>query len=235
MYYYRLISSMLKAVISTLGTGLYAVYKAENNANDSLGNYNGTASGGLTYTTGVNGNCFQFNGTTAMVSMSNNTFKFLDSGVNEFSIKLDLYTSDVNSAQGIFTNLYQLAGPAYYGWMIWLYNGQITLSRYNGTGTAYALSSTTLSINTQYKIVFTRKYGETKCYVNGTLVASDTDTHTISYDTIHYPRIGARKSTGSAEDWFCSNLLKLDEIYVYNRVLTSTEVTSLQTKYYPTF
>ena len=50
---------------STLLTNLYAVYKAENNANDSLGTYNGTAQGGLTYTTGKSGNAFVFNGVNA--------------------------------------------------------------------------------------------------------------------------------------------------------------------------
>jgi len=54
---------------STLLNNLFAVYKAESNANDSLGVYNGTANGGVTYSAGKSGNAFTFNGTTAYVSL----------------------------------------------------------------------------------------------------------------------------------------------------------------------
>ena len=50
-----------------LNINLYAVYKAESNANDSLGTYNGTAQAGLTYSAGKSGNAFVFNGTNAFV------------------------------------------------------------------------------------------------------------------------------------------------------------------------
>ena len=59
-----------------LWDSLYAAYKAESNANDELGTYNGTANGGLTYGTGVDGNSFAFNGTNAYVSLPTNQFNF---------------------------------------------------------------------------------------------------------------------------------------------------------------
>lgn len=230
MNYYSLISSMLKTTISTLPTGLYAVYKAESNANDSKGTYNGTAQGGLTYVSGVSGNQFQFNSGNSEILLPDN-FRFLDSGINEFSIKFDIYPTNVSTAQGVITNFFQTS--VYYGYMIWLYNNVITLSRYNGTTNAYALSSTTLTANTQYNIVFTRKNGSTKCYINGILVSSDTDTNSIVYDTTHYTKIGSRRSFPVVTDWFINTGTKIDEVYFYTKELTQSEVTELQTKYYP--
>lgn len=61
--------------LSPLLTSLYTVYKAENNANDSFGTNNGTAQGGLTYSTGKSGNAFTFNGTNAHVLMPVNSMK----------------------------------------------------------------------------------------------------------------------------------------------------------------
>ena len=63
-------------ITTTLNNGLYAVYKAESNANDSLGTYNGTAVGGLTYSGGKSGNAFLFNGTNSFVSLNNNSMNF---------------------------------------------------------------------------------------------------------------------------------------------------------------
>jgi hypothetical protein len=224
-------ASVTPAAASTLNTGIYAVYKAENNANDSLGLRNGTPYGGLTYSTGKSGNAFTFNGTSAEVALSDN-FRFTG---GEFSVSFWVYPTDVTNAQGVVTNFYQTNFfTIYWGWLIWLYNGKITFSRCNGTTTPYSLDSNTLSINTWYHVTFTRSNSNnrTRCYINGSLVSSDTDTHTISYDTAHYPRIGSRNSYGTT-DLFMKSGSKIDEVYFHNREITQAEVTELQTKYYP--
>jgi hypothetical protein len=55
---------------------LYAAYNADNNTNDALNTYNGTAIGGLTYSTGKINQAFQFNGTNSLVSLPTNSMKF---------------------------------------------------------------------------------------------------------------------------------------------------------------
>ncbi len=229
--YYSLISSMLKTTVSTLLTSLYAVYKGESNANDSLGTYNGTPQGGLTFTTGKSGNAFTFNGTSAEIALADN-FKFTG---GEFSVSFWVYPTDVTNAQGVVTNFQQTSFfTVYWGWKIWLYNGKITFTKGNGTTTPYSLDSNTLSINTWYHVTFTRSdsNNRTRCYINGSLVSSDTDTHTISYYITHYPRIGSRKSYDTT-DLFMKSGSKIDELNFHNREITQAEVTELQTKYYP--
>ena len=237
MYYYRLISSMLKAVISTLGTSLYAVYKAENNANDSLGNYNGIASGGVGYTTGKSGNAWYFNGANGYITLPDN-FKLSDSGANAFSISLWCYMTDTTSAgHGLFTNFMQNAG-VYYGWMLWYYQNNLYFSRYDGTSTGNTLTYTSIPMNAWYNIVVTRKNGSTKLYVNNVLVASDTSTNNTAYLTTHYPLLGARQSYITPNyDWFLEATSKIDEVSLWNKELTSTGVTDLYNagagKFYP--
>ena len=83
-------------ITSTLNTGLYAVYNADNNTNDSFGTLNGTAVGGLTYTTGKIGNAFQFNGTNAQIDFGNTAFNF---GSDSLSISMWFYPNAGNVLQ----------------------------------------------------------------------------------------------------------------------------------------
>lgn len=223
---------------STLLTNLYAVYKAENNANDSLGVYNGTAQGGLTYSSGKSGNAFTFNGTNSYVSLPNN-FKLSDSGSNAFSISVWCYMTDTTGlAHGLFTNFMQNASNGW-GWMLWYYQSKVYFTRRDGTSTSYDIvTPTTISLNTWHNIVATRKNGATKLYIDGTLIASDTSTVSIVYTTTHYPLIGARQSyTTPYYDWFLEGTTKVDEVNIWNKELTSTEVTELYNsgtgKFYP--
>lgn len=238
MYYYRLISSMLKAAVSTLLTSLYAVYKAESNANDSLGNYNGIASGGVGYTTGKSGNAWFFNAANGYITLPDN-FKLSDSGANAFSISLWCYMTDATGAgHGLFTNFMQNAGNGW-GWMLWYYQSKVYFTRRNGTSTSYDIvTPTTVSLNSWHHIVATRKNGATKLYIDGTLVASDTSTVSTVYTTTHYPLLGARQSYITPNhDWFLEVTSKIDEVSVWNKELTSTEVTELYNagtgKFYP--
>lgn len=237
MYYYRLISSMLKAVISSLGTGLYAVYKAESNANDSLGTYNGTAVGGLTYTAGKSGNAFTFNGTTAYVGLPTNSFKF-DS---DFSIclwsRLGGVASDV---QALFSNL-TFDGTYSYGYYLYYNNNVLNFQISNNSGSVLLNYTTTSLFNNWKNIVITRKYSTgTKMYIDGVLVASNTNTQNPNYHATMTPSIGAANygpTFSNLVQYYTSNTGKIDELNVWNKELTSTEVTELYNagagKFYP--
>ena len=247
MYYYRLISSMLKAVISSLGTGLYAVYKATgivttlntsifrvyngDNVNDTSGNaQNGTNVGGITFTTGKIGNAFTFNG-SGYVALPNNSLNLSDSGSNAYSISLWVkFTDNSGLPQGLLTNCMQ-SGSNSWGWMIWYWNNQIYLTRRAGTSTSYDLvtpSSPAISTNVDYNVVVTRKNGSTKLFINGLLVASDTSTVDTVYTTTHYPLIGARQTYATpVYEWYAKNGTKIDAVNVWNKELTANEVTAL--------
>ncbi len=238
MYYYRLISSMLKAVISTLGTSLYAVYKAESNANDSLLNYNGTPMGGLTYTAGKSGNAFTFNGTTAYVSLPNDSFNSL---TGDFSVSMWVNTVNTGGTQGLFSN-FAYDGSLLYGVVISNF-GNTRVTIFNGTGAGITLQESLVNpYNTWYMVTVTRKASTgTKIYYNGTLSASNTSTTNPVYSSGNIrPAIGAYNYGplfSNLVQYYAGNGTKIDELNVWSKELTSTEITELYNtgtgKFYP--
>jgi len=255
MYYYKLISSMLKATVSTLLTGLYAVYKAESNANDSLGTYNGTPQGGLTYTTGKSGNAFTFNGTNAQIQLPTNCFNSL---TGDFSISSWVYLPATYLGTGGATVyiLWNIMAP-----VSWANNLKgFTLRIISNTLVNFMISDGTTNVSLSFNdtssiylknsnwvhITATRKASTgSKLYLNGVLVSSDTSTQNPVYNsTFQTPNIGALRSTNSSgtlliNNDFAFNGTKIDELNVWNKQLTATEVTELYNsgtgKFYPTF
>jgi hypothetical protein len=220
---------------STLNTGLYAVYKAESNANYSLGNYNATAQGGLTYVTGVDGNGFNFNGTDAYVKQ--NTDDSWNGIGNSFSIKFDWFAKSGND-QGLLSNL-KLSGSNIYGWVIYYNASYLSIEFYNG-GTSsvstYRISDTNFSLNSWNKIVITHEHSTSnKIHVNavevtGSYTVGD-GTQNPTYTTGHQADIGAYYY--GTHQGFVKNATIIDEAYLFSKVLTPTEITELQTNYYP--
>lgn len=250
MNYYSLISSMLKATVNTLLTGLYAVYKAESNANDSLGIYNGTAQGGLTYTAGKSGNAFLFNGTSAYLSLPDNAFQFPSSN---FTISIWIYPTS-GSPQVIFNNYAYSAGSINKGWQLAINNitggqsGKITfsipISLTNSTD--WQFTTTALTNNAWNNIILTRVSSvNTYCWVNGisqsyTLSGTGANiTTNPTYHTTQYNTIGASKQLSGVVGAYMLNGSKIDEVYIYNRQLTTQEIIDIYNtgtgKFYPTF
>ena len=234
-----------------LTTDLYAVYKAENNANDSLLNYNGTAQGGLTYSTGKSGNAFTFNATTAAVSLPTNMF---NSFTGDFSISSWVYIpfGYLGSHQiNIICNFYA-PGWAYNfkGFRLCTSGNSVLFqladgSSFNGGSGIYSLSysnagSGGFTSNTWYHVVATRKSDTgSSIYLNGTLVNSDTNTVNPVMHTTMTPQIGRLYIPGVQDGYYAPNASKIDELNTWNKELTSADVTALYNagagKFYPTF
>ena len=235
MYYYRLISSMLKAVISTLSNGLYAVYKGESNANDSLGTYNGTAQGGLTYTAGKSGNCFVPNGTTGYISLPNNALNGLG---QTFTIAVWFNPSSVTS--GYHTIFSTVDSGFAYGWELDSFNDgtALTFQLYNTTQVNLVAGVGTISRNAWSLILIERIAGtSTKMYVNDTLVASNTSNVDARYGATMYASLGALKYGTSNVGQYLSANYNFDEVAFHSRALTTQEKTELYNagtgKFYP--
>jgi hypothetical protein len=227
---------------STLLTSLYAVYKAESNANDSLATYNGTAQGGLTYTAGKSGNAFTFNGTTGLVALANSSFDF----AGDFSISAWVkITSDPSSRGTIFSN-YNFDFVYNYGYFLYLNaNKTITFATNNAVNSQVVITSTTaLTLNTWYNITIKRDSVNKSnyLYINGTLEAQAINTGVgITYGTrAIQPTIGAIRQNNQGT-LSSSNFLNgsVDELNIWNKQLTATEVTELYNsgagKFYPTY
>lgn len=217
---------------STLLTNLFAMYKGENNSNDSLGVYNASAIGGLTYTTGISGNAFTFNGNNSSVNAPNNSFNFS----SDFSICLWLYLTDSSVNQDLYSNA-DLVSSVDRGYRV-SFRGPTNFIRFSIYGSSLVNLDTTTSIiplNTWTNIVITRKAStRTRIYINGVLSTSNTSLVNPNYTGTFEPVLGMYKSTTTPSTLNrLSNGSKIDEFALWNKELTQVEVTELQTKYYP--
>lgn len=231
-------TAMRGGSVNPLNTSLYAVYKAESNANDSLATYNGTAQGGLTYTAGKSGNAFTFNGTTAYVSLPNN---MINSLTGNFSVNMWVNVVNTGANQSLFSGkIYD--GTNSYGIAI-VNNGYNYIQICNGTSTVTSLQEASSNpYGTWYMVTVTRKASTgTKIYYNGTLSVSNTST----INPVFHPTLATKCAIGALDYstsyggiyYYCANGTKIDEVNIWNKELTSTEVTELYNastgKFYP--
>ena len=234
--YYPLINSMGSGTIpSTLNTGLYAVYKAESNANDSFSTYNGTAQGGLTYTTGRDGNAFAFNGTNSYISLPDDSINF----TNKFSYSFWVKSNDTTNYGVVVGNVQspRSSYSTFHGYEIGMDLGKFFIFFRNGYGNQYIYYTTNIVNNGNWNHIVitydpTNATTGTKIYVNGTLDRQGVTLNPIGYSSPMKPCIGARNHSGSPIN-FLPNGTILDEVGIWTKELTSTEVTELYTKYYP--
>jgi len=234
--YYPLINSMGSGAIpSTLNTDLYAVYKAENNANDSLSTYNGSAIGGVIYTTGKSGNSFDLNGTTGYINIGD----VMDVGLYSWTYSMWFNANTLSGYQTLFSKTIA-AGLEGRIWGL-INNNKIEFALQVSSSNIIISTNNTILSNTWYNVIFILdRSDKLKIYLNGAL-QSTTDLGSInnmnSYPVVNYnTNCPFRIGTYTASDNTTPTSLfsgKIDEFNVWNRVLTGSEITELQTKYYP--
>lgn len=224
---------------STLLNNLVSVYKAENNANDSLGTNNGSGIGGITSTTGKSGNAFNFNGTTAYVDMGD----VMDVGTSSWTYSIWINANNVSS--GLLFAKGRAAGLSGRVWA-GFNTGKLYFAFDKSNGLSIVIeTTTTYSTNTWYNFTCVLdRSSNLKMYVNG-LLASYTSTHDTNdmtpYISTNYNnntpfRLGCFTQSDNVTAYAFYNG-KLDEFNVWNRVLTPTEITELYNsgsgKFYP--
>lgn len=213
---------------STLLTNLHSIYKAESNANDSLGVYNGTAVGGLTYGTGKSGNAFVFNGTNSYVSFPSDFFE----PTGSFSFNVWFNTSSIAT----LTLLCLTNASGYLGLRVYFGGAtrNINFSKFPSGTTINTLTSAggvyTYGVWNMLTIVNDTSVGML-IYCNGTLIASNAVTSAISWGSSTLQRLGMNYNNGTPFDG------SLDEVGFWNKALTLSEITELYNsstgKYYP--
>jgi hypothetical protein len=225
---------------SSLKTSLYAVYNGELNTNDSYGSNNGTAIGGLTYSTGKIGNSFKFNGTNAYVSLPDNSLNF----TGDFSISLWLYHTASGNQEIISSFYYRVSPYSYSGWRLMLDNilGQTNkigffIPKSGATSLAYTqwdYKTTSLTLNAWNHIVIVRKSGvDTLAWVNGISQAYNLNesngglkTQDPTYSGLEKSSIGVAGGSTNFSLYMKANS-QIDGINIWNRALTESEITEL--------
>ena len=208
----------------TLLTSLYAAYNADNNTNDALNTYNGTAIGGLTYSTGKINQAFQFNGTNSLVSLPTNSMKF----TGDFSYSLWFNIASIGGYQILISN-YRNAGGDFGNYLIINPSGKLEFWGLANSTPSFSMANTTsLNTNTWYHVSVTKSASSVKMYVNGVLDRTTSPGVPMVYFSTMYPSIGSLyKWNGSLSDYFMSNGSKIDAVGIWNKELTASEITSL--------
>ncbi len=194
-----------------------ALYQLDN-VNETCGTWsNATNVGSATFTSGKFGDALTVNGSSQYLTLSDAwTYS------NDFSCSVWVY---INSLTGSYPSPISFNSSTSYDWYIELDLTGTPIINFvmpsAGPTTRVGSTGITLAINTWYHIACTTSSTDgKKFYFNGVLTDSDSGTtNLINYRTANN-RIGS-SSTGN--DWNG----KIDQLRLYNGVLTASQVTEL--------
>jgi hypothetical protein len=192
-----------------LPSGLVGRWSGDGNANDSVGGHNGTLEGGATFSPGMAGQAFTFNGVDAAVNLG----KWFT--LQTFSVGLWVKP---DPSQCAYANIMDEHGTNFDGWNFQY--GKRGVDLYAGVSQADGRGPTIkspLAPNTWQYLMMTRTDdGVTSLYFNGKLIDSKTASGPIHYSgNLHLGRWdeGGRFFSGQEE-----------EIEIYDRALSPEEV-----------
>jgi len=203
-----------------LTSGLIAYWKLDEssgNASDSVGGYTAT-NNSVTYSAGKINNWGDFDWTTSWLSLSSDLW--LNGSSQNYSYSLRARPTSNMSAQTVFFNNVDATFHNYN--YIEFYLWAMRLIRVRGWVAADVLNVTqAMNGSTWYHIVWTYNWTTLTLYINGTSIwtASSTGNWTSGYSD--------QSSIGADVAWSTKFNWKIDEVWVWNRAITSTEVTSL--------
>ncbi len=198
-----------------LPSGEVAWYRAEGNGVDALGPNNATATGGATFTTGEVGQAFSLNGTTAYLSVPDNA-----------SLQQSTFTIEgwffLTGATGTRTIVSKAAGTGSSdSFLVYIAaDGSIGAAYGDLTSTTPLSTSTIPTTSAWHHFAYTYDGTSQQIYLDGALAGSGGAAPSIAYDT-HAMLIGADADSGSPTSFFPG---LIDELTLYNRVLTSAEI-----------
>lgn len=212
---------------NSIASGLVAAYSFSEGSGTSVvdksGNKNTLTLTSVTWTTsGKNGNAAVFNGSTSTSRVTGT-----DTGLtvpNGFTQMAWIYpTADPGTGEAIIISYYTSAFP--YGMVAFDYGnvatGVPTCYLYNGSTYPLVTAPGKLALNAWTHLACTYDKARLKLYVNGTLAGDVAATGTISASGASLyigddPGAGDNPPTG-----------RLDDIRIYNRALTQTEIQTL--------
>ncbi len=199
--------------------------------NDALGTNNGTAVGGLTYTTGKIGQAFSMNGSTSYVSLPNNSLNF----TGDFSYSMFVYFKNIPSGEAYMLTATNGNGSNInYGTSFGIISGVVHFTVFNG-GSYSSWKTNLLLPTTWYHLVMTKTVGNApKFYINGTLTPTTLVAGTNSMNPVYtggsYPNslcsIGNYRYNNGSSSYAYANA-NIDAVNTWQKELTQAEVTEL--------
>jgi hypothetical protein len=196
--------------------GLISWWTGNSTANDLLGMHNGFLENGATYAPGEVNSSFSFNGADQYVAVPNSSSWGF--GTNAFSIDLWANYSAVGGSSAFLSN--DEGGGNTHKWIFWLNGSTLQFHVNMPTGATYIGSASfTPNVGRWYHIALTRSGTNFLFYINANLVSSNSSTVVI-------PTPNAPLTIGQAEGGLSFNGL-LDEIQIYNRALSASEIQAI--------
>jgi hypothetical protein len=183
-----------------------ALYRFENNANDDGGQYNGTWQGNEQYDVGKFGKAAKFDGdsndiakivTSDQMTLENFTLSFWFNENDTSNHPMPIYFDDAN------TFIYFYSDDIYY--------------RYNGTD-KYIDNNMRPTSNSWHLLTMVVGNDEVKLYLDGSLKQSD---------SVSTASLTSKLSIGGSYDKIYNFNGLIDQIRIFNRVLTDDEINTL--------
>ena len=210
------------------GTSCVAYYPLDYDASDKSGNFNGSSTG---VEFGVNGKinyAARFDGSTSYIQMADNIFQY-----SAQSISMWFWGPPSTSGWNtLFNNTGYISGQRFLGYVLACVNDKLLLYASNtsvGSDASYTMSASYTIGAWNFIVMTIDSTNHLKLYLNGASAESFT-TGGYGFNT-SYPMdvtIGTRKSgqhsCTSGCEWYTG---VIDEVRVFNRLLTSTEATTL--------
>lgn len=212
-----------------VSNGLVDWWQAESNALDSVGTNNGTVSGGVTYSVGEVGRSFVFDGTGA-VAFGPNAGRF---GTGDFSVEFWMNTTAPVAEDYQMALIEKRPDCSYYQSLWGLRIGgpgtaghiRFEVSSDNVDNGEMVIGSKTVNNGQWHHIVATRTGGTMSLYVDGALDTRTTVAGVANIDNTTDLMAGAAVCDGI--DGTVPYTGKLDEISLYNRVLSDAEILAI--------
>lgn len=205
--------------------GLVSMWEFENNALDSHGSNDGTVSGATYTSSGKIGGCYDFDGSNDIITIPKSTELTFDGFTDSYSVSLWFNSSDTNNSGRLIEDRpYGSGQGSEFSIRINYNSDNVSIALYDGSNIVYISISGTFGDGNWHHVVMVvdQISGNAYIYVDnssnsGSLSSLVESTQSLEDIFIH------GKSGGSAEEY----LAKIDEVMIYNRALSATEVAAL--------
>jgi hypothetical protein len=208
-------------------SGLVGYWPFTGNANDISGNANSGTNNGATLTTDRFGNAnsaYNFNGTSSFINVLNSS-SLQFNGALTISSWINTNTIPPNATNSAAYILSKGAdGGTPNSWVSYIDALGSALCIFNSSGALNSCSGlgNPISINNWINIIYTFDGVNANTYINGILSSTTSSNNTI-FSNIYDLKFGRRHTSGLP--YFFNG--KIDDIGIWNRALTPSEITSL--------
>jgi hypothetical protein len=208
-------------------SGLVSWWRAEGNANDSIGTNNGTPTGGITYTNGEVGQAFVFNNTTSYIPVP--ASPSLNIGIGSgFTIECWIQPNAFN-VNGSGAPIVEWDSATTDGLQLWSQGvGLLAVNIKDTSGNAHKFNTVNNLLKTNnfqhVALTYDKSSGNAVLYYNGVAV-TNANFGSITPQTTYPMNIGRRTGQPIGNGDTYGGLM--DELSLYNRALSSNEIAAI--------